>query len=173
MSHHSCYVAPLDGGDGGQLTYRGRVSRSYRFAGSPRWVAGHVLVLAVMVTMVLLGRWQLDVSDAKGFSLQNFGYALQWWAFSLFGGGLWLKIVRDNAGRPGAASTSTSLGDAAPSADGAAGAQRAPEPIIYRRYVMPDSTQQPDTRDDPLLSEYNDYLAALAAHDAAEAPEQP
>ncbi|HZY77724.1 MAG TPA: hypothetical protein VFE40_15515, partial [Jatrophihabitantaceae bacterium] len=71
--------------------------RAYRFALAPKWVFGHVLVLAAAVTMVLLGRWQLDVSDSKHFSLQNFGYALQWWAFTLFALWLWARILRDAA----------------------------------------------------------------------------
>ena len=42
------------------------------------------ITVALVVTMVLLGRWQLTVSEHKHFGLQNFGYALQWWAFSAF-----------------------------------------------------------------------------------------
>ena len=72
---------------------------SYRFAWRPRWVAGHVLVLAAVVTMIFLGRWQLTVSNRKHFSLQNFGYALQWWAFCIFAVAFWLKILRDQTSR--------------------------------------------------------------------------
>ena len=72
---------------------------SYRFAWRPRWVAGHLLVLAAVVTMIFLGRWQLTVSNRKHFSLQNFGYALQWWAFCIFALAFWLKILRDQKSR--------------------------------------------------------------------------
>ena len=47
--------------------------------------------------MVLLGHWQLDVSERKGFRLQNFGYALQWWAFCVFALVLWVRVLRDQA----------------------------------------------------------------------------
>ena len=50
-----------------------------------RWLS-----LALIVTMVLLCRWQLDVSNSKHFNLQNFGYAFQWWAFSLFVVWMWV-----------------------------------------------------------------------------------
>ncbi len=62
---------------------------------APKWVFGHLLVLAAAITMVFLGRWQLDVSNARHFDLQNFGYALQWWAFSIFAVLMWLKVLRD------------------------------------------------------------------------------
>ena len=54
-----------------------------------------MLVWAAAVTMVLLGRWQLTVSNRKHFDLQNFGYALQWWAFSVFAVLFWLRVMRD------------------------------------------------------------------------------
>ena len=71
------------------------MARGYRFAARPAWIAGHVAVVAGVVTMVLLGHWQLSVSERKDFSLQNFGYALQWWAFAVFSVVFWAKIVRD------------------------------------------------------------------------------
>jgi DNA-binding transcriptional regulator of glucitol operon len=124
---------------------------SFRFAWRPRWVAGHVLVLAAVVAMVLLGRWQLTVSDRKHFSLQNFGYALQWWAFSIFAVVFWVKIMRDaSVGRPSAALQPAE----APVVD--------PGPVAYRRYVMPN---QSPADDDPEVARYNAYLAALAEND--------
>ncbi len=66
---------------------------------APRWLGLHVFILVISVAMVLLGRWQLDVSNSKHFDLQNFGYAFQWWAFSLFALLLWVRIIRD-ARRP-------------------------------------------------------------------------
>ncbi len=123
--------------------------RRYRFALGPGWIALHLLTLALAVTMVLLGRWQLHVSEAKHFSLQNFGYALQWWAFSLFTVALWARVLRDHTRR-------------GPSVDACAAAEvPAPpeEPVTYRRYVMPSG---PRAVDDPEVAAYNDYLARLA-----------
>lgn len=133
--------------------------RRYRFALAPRWVALHLLALAMAVTMVFLGRWQLHVSESKHFNLQNFGYALQWWAFTVFTLVLWLRVLRDQsrAARDGAGSATA--GSAA--AESPAPAQ---EPVAYRRYVMPTA---PATSDDPVVAAYNDYLARLA-EDAAD-----
>jgi DNA-binding transcriptional regulator of glucitol operon len=138
------------------------VLREYRFATAPKWVVGHLIVLAIAVTMVLLGRWQLDVSNAKHFSLQNFGYALQWWAFTVFGIGMWLRIMRD-AAHHNAATDSAAQDDAA-----SAGPQpaeptaAAPEPVAYRRYVMPQSADGPAPAADSEHAAYNEYLAGLA-----------
>ncbi len=50
--------------------------RRLRNALSPGWLVLHLITVALVVAMVLLGRWQLHVSEAKHFSIQNFGYAL-------------------------------------------------------------------------------------------------
>lgn len=115
----------------------------YRFVWRPSWLIGHVLILAACVAMVLLGRWQLDVSNSKGFSLQNFGYALQWWAFSIAAVIIWVRIIRDRA-RPGTQRP----------------APPAPvrRPVAYRRYVMPTEV---DAGDDAELTRYNTYLRSL------------
>jgi DNA-binding transcriptional regulator of glucitol operon len=123
---------------------------SYRFAAKPKWLAGHVLVLALSVTMVLLGHWQLTVSEHKGFSLQNFGYALQWWAFTAFALAFWTKIVHDHATSKRAEPASAPAPDPEP---------EPPEPITYRRYVPPERSATAD--DDPEIARYNEYLASL------------
>jgi DNA-binding transcriptional regulator of glucitol operon len=118
----------------------------FRFLLRPGWVALSVLTVALVVTMVLLGHWQLDVSDRKHFSLQNFGYALQWWAFSIFTLAMWIRLVRDHV--------RSSAGSGAPAEQRPA----ADAPVAYRRYVPP----APASVDDPELAAYNDYLAGLA-----------
>lgn len=130
------------------LTYRCPVHR-YRFAVRPMWLLLHVFVLAAVITMILLGRWQLRVSDDKGFNLRNFGYAIQWWLFAVFAIGFWWRIMRDAVRRD----TPAALGPMPP-----------PEPVAYRRYVPPTSTEPAD----PVRAAYNDYLAALAANDEQE-----
>lgn len=147
---------------GGCSRRLGRRNRSYaeqvrrlRFVVQPNWLALHVLTVALVVTMVLLGRWQLTVSEDKGFSLQNFGYALQWWAFSAFVLGMWGRALRDayRKTRPGAGSPSEAAPE--PRTIGTA-------PAAYRRYVMPTMTTRAD---DPVHNAYNDFLARLAADD--------
>jgi DNA-binding transcriptional regulator of glucitol operon len=120
------------------------VSRSFRFARQPRWLVLHAFVLAAVVTMVLLGRWQLQVSNRKGFSLQNSAYSVQWWAFALFAIFFWWRIVRDHARRE----------------DPVAAPKH--EPVSYQAYVRPEVA--PDT--DPVNAAYNDYLARLAEDDS-------
>ena len=56
--------------------------RRFGFALRPGWILFHLFTRRCVVTMVLLGRWQLHVSESKHFSLQNFGYTIQWWLFS-------------------------------------------------------------------------------------------
>jgi DNA-binding transcriptional regulator of glucitol operon len=131
------------------------VLRRYRFAFRPGWVAFHLFTVAAAITMVLLGRWQLHVSEHKHFNIQNFGYSIQWWAFAAFALFFWWRLIRDNARRLGQA-TDPASAEAEPSPE---------EPVAYRRYVMPTPQQSTD----PVHSAYNDYLASLAAKDAEDA----
>ena len=129
--------------------------RAYRFALAPRWFVLHLVTVALVVTMVLLGRWQLTVSERKHFDLQNFGYAFQWWAFSAFVLVMWARVLRD-ARRKGPQATT------AP-----AGAEPEPTPqapVAYRRYVMPQRSNASESVD-PERAAYNEYLAGLAARD--------
>ena len=135
----------------GRRKYRGRV-RKYRFAFRPRWLALHLFSVALAVTMVFLGRWQLHVSESKHFSIQNFGYTIQWWLFSAFALFFWSRLVRDGERRL-----------TAPEEDEARPAGEADEPVNYRRYVMPTSDAGGG---DPMRTAYNDYLADLAKRDA-------
>ncbi len=136
------------------------MARRARFL-SPGWLTLHLVAVALVVTMVLLGRWQLDVSNAKHFNLQNFGYALQWWAFSAFVLLMWGRIVRDarrrGPQRPGVTAGSQ---DAEPGSG-------ADAPVAYRRYVMPESATAPAIAADSAHAAYNNYLAQL---DDASAP---
>jgi DNA-binding transcriptional regulator of glucitol operon len=99
--------------------------------------------------MILLGRWQLHVSERKHFDIQNFGYALQWWLFAGFAAFFWWRIVRDAARRSEDAPTPAEP-EEGPS-----------QPVAYRRYVMPPRPVI-DAQQDPELAAYNDYLARLA-----------
>jgi DNA-binding transcriptional regulator of glucitol operon len=122
-------------------------------------VVGHVVVLALSVTMILLGRWQLDVSNTKHFSLQNFGYALQWWAFTVCGVLLWLRVIRDARGHRGDPSDRSQRAEAIAAAAA---------PVAYRRYVMPQSRELPAPAQDSEQAAYNDYLARLNRTPAAD-----
>ncbi len=123
--------------------------RRYRFAFGPGWVLLHVVTVALVVTMSLLGRWQLVVAESHGFNIRNFGYALQWWAFSLFTLVMWARIMRDRARHDGEL----------PEVPGATAPPTVEEPVAYRRYVAP----KPAPVEDETLAAYNDYLARLNA----------
>jgi DNA-binding transcriptional regulator of glucitol operon len=131
------------------VSYREAVHR-YRFALRPGWWALHVLTVALVVTMVLLGRWQLIVSDEKHFNVRNFGYALQWWAFSVFSILMWVRILRDQAKH-----------QHDPEVDALAVPPAQEEPVAYRRYVPPAAAAEQDET----LASYNDYLARLNGPD--------
>ena len=124
---------------------------------APKWLAGHVFVLAAAITMVFLGRWQLNVSNAKHFALQNFGYAIQWWAFSIFTVFMWVKILRDIVRHDAETVTADSLSRPTPGA--------AEMPPAYRSYSMPQSTATPQTAADTMQADYNAYLSRLAEGD--------
>lgn len=128
--------------------------RRFRFALRPGWLLWHLFTVAAVTTMILLGRWQLHVSESKGFSVQNFGYSIQWWLFSAFGLFLWWRVVRDAARRRAAPAPGDTPAEPDATAD---------EPVAYRRYVMPTA---PQPTSDPMLNAYNEYLAGLAAKDA-------
>jgi hypothetical protein len=143
------------------------VLRKYAFALRPGWLLLHVLTVAAVVTMILLGRWQLHVSESKHFSLQNFGYSIQWWLFSAFALFFWWRILRDHARHLDARNFDARHLDAR-NLDPAGAApvtppESADEPeadVPYRRYVMPQTS---DANDDPEIKRYNDYLARLNA----------
>jgi DNA-binding transcriptional regulator of glucitol operon len=128
------------------------VLRKYSFAVKPGWIVLHAFAVAAIVTMIMLGRWQLHVSEAKHFNLQNTGYTIQWWVFAGFVGFFWWRIMRDAANRRAGEDAETYAAPAEPD-------PTLHKPIAYRRYVMPTT---PEATDDPALNAYNDYLARLA-----------
>src|SRR3954453_16451924 len=79
----------------GPATYADGVLRKYSFALRPGWVVLHVLTVAAMITMILLGRWQLHVSESKHFNLQNLVPPIRWWVFAGFPGFFWWRILRE------------------------------------------------------------------------------
>jgi hypothetical protein len=104
------------------------------------------------------------VSNAKHFSLQNFGYALQWWAFTVFALFLWVRLLRDAANarhaQDSAITGANSSTESPVSADPAPTASADSSPG-YRRYVMPRVADAAPA--DDVHAAYNAYLAGLAA----------
>jgi DNA-binding transcriptional regulator of glucitol operon len=156
-----------------------------------RWITLHALVWVGAVTMVFLGRWQLQVSDDKHFDLQNFGYALQWWTFTAFALFFWVRAMRD-ARRPvgqvvggsrlfvrptqrtadGSGDGTVSLRGSDPASYvGLADLVTIPDgpgdpALRYRGYLMPNSASTPArSEDDSYHASYNDYLWQLGQPD--------
>jgi DNA-binding transcriptional regulator of glucitol operon len=128
-----------------------------RFVFTIRWMAGHALVVALVVTCLLLGRWQWHRS-AETHSLQNYAYALQWPLFAMFFAVMWWRLLRlesrrlDEEGAPAEPQPGPEV--VAPSAAPTPGPQSASP-----------TTQTPAVEDDPELAAYNRMLAELAARD--------
>jgi DNA-binding transcriptional regulator of glucitol operon len=124
-----------------------------------RWLPRHVLAVVLIAALILLGRWQWDVSESSRGGLQNLLYAFQWWAMAVMVAYGWWRLLRDDAyGRPQA--------HIAPARAVLAAAEAGWE---YREFGAIDAfasltAQTPDDRDpDPELADYNDYLARLNA----------
>jgi DNA-binding transcriptional regulator of glucitol operon len=149
---------------------------------TPGWAGLTVVAWGAAVGMVLLGRWQLGVSDEKHFALQNFGYAFQWWAFSAFALLFWAKLIRDawrgvedlhqsSGGQLVKAGTGiVPVGPVELTTQPKPGA----EPVVYRGYAMPQSATSPVRSHGDLMHDwYNDYLWQLSLEDSVIRPGEP
>jgi hypothetical protein len=144
-----------------------------RFVFAPRWVAGHVTVIVIVVTCLFLGRWQWGVSQHT-HSLQNMAYALQWPMFAVFFAVMWWRMLRLECRKldgefdeeldeefdeeePEASEAGRAPADARPARpDGEkAAARQKPVPAVE------------ETDEDAELAAYNRMLAELAARDNA------
>ncbi len=74
----------------GSRRYRRDVYRRFT---TPGWIAGHVLVLAAVLTCLRLGWWQWDRTHEASGTAQNFGYALLWPAFGAAFVYMWLRFL--------------------------------------------------------------------------------
>jgi hypothetical protein len=132
----------------------------------------HVLALLGVTGLVLLGRWQWDVSASGRGGLQNLLYAIQWWAVA---GGViygWWRLLRDDAlgrgasGSPGEAPAASEAGHASslPGDDDHEWGQPADlstSELIDAQLATPDDTATGAAEDE--LAQYNRYLAWLNA----------
>lgn len=72
----------------------------HRFFTSPKWLLRHVVAVALIITFLLLGRWQYHVWEGARGDLQNLGYALQYPLFAAFVVYVWWKLIRDDLHPP-------------------------------------------------------------------------
>ena len=135
--------------------YRGPVVRT---AFRLRWLPRHVLALVLIAALILLGRWQWDVSESQRGGLQNLLYAFQWWTMAVMVVYGWWRLLRDDAyGRPPASAT--------PARTMLSGGTEWDFPQFGEVDAFASlHAQTADDRDpDPELAEYNDYLSRLNA----------
>jgi DNA-binding transcriptional regulator of glucitol operon len=125
---------------------------------SPKWLAGHLFVIAAVLVMLRLGLWQWHRSQSSSGGIQNYAYAFQWPCFAVFAIVLWVKTIRIelNESDDGEATTNGSRFAAGP----------LPEPDIKKgpgvRVGITTAAYEPD-EDDAEVAEYNAYLARLNA----------
>ena len=106
---------------------------------SAKWIALHVLVLALAAGMVLLSRWQYGWGEAHN-SLQNYSYAAEWLLFAGFTVIAYAKLARDEV----------------------RGYSPKQEPLPAGLRVVPRPVATPvSDEEDPELAAYNRYLAEL------------
>jgi hypothetical protein len=123
---------------------------------TPGWLLCHVVMVALVVTFLRLGWWQL--SRAEGGNGLSIGYTLEWPLFSAFVVVIWLREVRSTlrAGRPVEAPV-----ERAPDVGVPAGVSRF-DPAEARA-ARDARSARTDAAGDP-KSDYNQYLAWLAEH---------
>lgn len=150
-----------------------------------------VLAVVLAVTALALGWWQMERFSSASGTAQNLGYAMQWPLFGAFALFAYFRFVRleqeagaedaadgesanqatDSSGTAGEAGSTTAAGAEPPGNDGSArrgrrGATAVREPREIPAGFLPERPRA--ARDiDPVLAEYNSYLARLNAGDQA------
>ncbi len=115
--------------------------RRRRFA----WI---LLVIGASAGCLALGWWQWTRFESNSGTFQNLGYALQWPMFAGFCVYAYRKFVRYE--------------ESPPDPPGSGTVTEIPSGLLPERPSIP----APQQDDDPVLREYNDYLARLAQSDA-------
>ena len=134
----------------------GRTLARMRRLASPAWLLRHVVMIALVVTFMRLGWWQFR--RAEGGNGLSIGYTLEWPAFSAFVIIVWLREVR-TALRDGHEISPPARPAVAPETP-AGVAQFDLLAARAARVARTSAAAQP-------TSEYNEYLAWLAAHPEA------
>jgi hypothetical protein len=138
------------------LRVAGTVDLVLRTALRPRWLPRHVLALVLLAALILLGRWQWDVSESSRGGLQNLLYAFQWWAMAAMVVYGWWRLLRDDVyGRPVAGRTTAPR---LTTADDEAWDSR----DMFATMTF-DEQDADDRESDPELAKYNEYLSRLNA----------
>ena len=108
-----------------------------------------LLVIVAAAGCLALGWWQWSRFESASGSFQNLGYALQWPLFAGFCIYAYRKFVHYEQSPPQAANSGDTVAEIPPG-------------------LLPERPAPASEPTDPVLSEYNAYLAELAEHDRAE-----
>jgi hypothetical protein len=131
---------------------------------SPKWLTGHLFVIAIVLGMLRLGLWQWHRAESGSGGIQNYAYAFQWPLFAGFGLVLWWKTLRiEVAGEADESGTT-------PRPLSRLATPALPEPDIRHRdgvRIGISTAPQPVDEDDDEVNTYNAYLAQLSARAAA------
>ena len=157
----------------------------------PGWIAGHLLVLAAVLTCLRLGWWQWERAHELDGTAQNLGYSMLWPVFAAAFIYMWLRFLKlekikqaeddkrtdQNLAElldeidpppmsgPGAPPEATSATDPAPVDEDAARFGPADRHRPGDGFVLSIATVDEEVPDDPELTAYNQALAALAEED--------
>ncbi|WP_433713797.1 transcriptional regulator [Nocardia sp. CA-084685] len=116
-----------------------------------------VLVIIAALACLALGWWQWERFESASGTGQNLGYALQWPLFAGFAVFAYFRFVRLE-----------SEADKEPEADSAPAKPRRAAKVVAPREIpaglLPERPKAARD-DDPVLAEYNKYLAELHAQD--------
>jgi DNA-binding transcriptional regulator of glucitol operon len=129
-----------------------------RFVFQPRWILGHLFVVAAALTCIRLADWQLSRAHITE-ALQNWGYAFQWPLFSIFFLIGWWRMLRLESIRL----DELEAAEAGQTQDGADDAVAAEAPVVTKA----EAREPEATFEDEQHAAYNRMLAKLASQDAA------
>jgi DNA-binding transcriptional regulator of glucitol operon len=118
---------------------------------SPAWLWRHALVVAAFYACLRLGIWQLHRAERIQGTIQNWGYAFEWWTFAAAGAVWWFHVLRTSTGPPD--TRDSKAGSDLRAAPATALGPRPPQRLA----------EDMSDEDDPELAAYNRYLADLHA----------
>jgi hypothetical protein len=139
-----------------------------RFVFKPRWILGHLLVVAAACACIRLADWQLSRAHITE-ALQNWGYAFQWPLFSVFFLIGWWRMLRLESIRlDELEAADAEAQDGAPAPHPSTGAHQASPTGADAAPAPTGAAREPEvTFEDERHAAYNRMLAKLAEHDAA------
>lgn len=114
----------------------------------PRWLALHLLIVAMVATCGGMSWWQFVRAEAGNG--RSFGYALQWPGFGLFAIGVWVWLCREAVRAPRTPADAPAVPTAL----------RVDDDVVLPP-VAPAHVPEVDADADPELAAYNAMLVRM------------